>query len=106
MGSVVPFALEAADETGAGLLAVPCPLSFDAESAREYLEEKKILVIEDHAWLGLGAILAYRMMKAGIKPAKFEHVAIEDFTESGNWKDIYELHGFSALKIAQKVKEM
>ncbi len=106
MGSVVPFALEAADETGAGLLAVPCPLSFDAESAREYLEEKKILVIEDHAWLGLGAILAYRMMKAGIKPAKFEHVAIEDFTESGNWKDIYELHGFSASKIAQKVKEM
>ena len=106
MGSVVPFALEAADETGAGLLAVPCPLSFDAESAREYLEEKKILVVEDHAWLGLGAILAYRMMKAGIKPAKFEHVAIEDFTESGNWKDIYELHGFSALKIAQKVKEM
>ncbi len=106
MGSVVPFALEAADETGAGLLAVPCPLSFDAESAREYLEEKKILVVEDHAWLGLGAILAYRMMKAGIKPAKFEHVAIEDFTESGNWKDIYELHGFSASKIAQKVKEM
>ena len=106
MGSVVPFAVEAADETGSGMIAVPCPLSFEIGEVKDLLDGKKILVVEDHTWLGLGAILAYKMMKEGVFPKAFEHVSIEDFTESGNWKDIYELHGFSKEKIVEKISKM
>jgi transketolase len=106
MGSTVPFAVEAADETGSSMIAIPCPLSFEVEGIKELLEGKKILVVEDHSWLGLGAILSYKMMKAGIKPEKFEHVAISDFTESGSWKDIYKLHGFTPEEIAERLKNL
>ncbi len=106
MGSVVPFAVKAADEVKAGAIAVPCPLSLNVENLKDVLDGKKILVVEDHNWFGLGAILAYKMMKAGIVPKKFEHVAINDFTESGSWKDIYELHGFSEEKIKEKLENL
>ncbi len=106
MGSVVPFAVEAADKVGANMLAIACPLDFDVTSAAAHLDGKKVLLVEDHAWLGLGAILAYRMMKAGIHPASFKHIAIEDFTESGSWKDIYKLHGFDVEGIAKAAMEL
>lgn len=106
MGSVVPFAVEAADEVGAGAVAIPCPLSFEIESLKDLLNGKKILVVEDHNWFGLGALLAYKMVSAGIVPKRFEHVAIREFTESGNWKDIYKLHGLSKEKIKEKLESL
>ncbi len=106
MGSVVPFAVEAADEVGAGTVAIPCPLSFEIESLKDLLNGKKILVVEDHNWFGLGALLAYKMVSAGIVPKRFEHVAIREFTESGNWKDIYKLHGLSKGKIKEKLESL
>ncbi len=106
MGSVTSFAVQAADEIGASAIAIPCPLDFEVGFAKDLLEDKKVLVVEDHTWLGLGAVLSYKMMREGIVPGAFKHIAITDFTESGNWKEIYALHKFDVEGIVKEAKSM
>ncbi len=104
-GSVVPFAVQAADEVeGVGVLAVPAPLDFDVERVGDILEGKEIYVFEDHACLGLGAILSYKMMKSGIKPKRFESICINEFPVSGSWKDLYEIYGLSKDRILELIR--
>ena len=105
-GSVVPGAVEAADETGTSMIAIPCPLEFDVNLLKEHVEGKKVLVVEDHGWFGLGAVLSYKLMKSGVYVKKFEHIAIDSFTESGSWKDIYKIHKLDKDGIVEKIKKM
>ncbi len=105
-GSVVPFAVEAGDEAGVSVISIACPLEFDITLIKDMLHGKKVLVVEDHGWLGLGAVLSYKMMKKGIVPVKFVHLAISDFTESGSWKDIYHIHKFDKEGILSVLKNM
>ena len=98
--------MEAADEMRVSMIAIPCPLEFDVNLLKEHVEGKKIVVVEDHGWFGLGAVLSYKLMKNGISVEKFEHVAIDSFTESGSWKDIYKIHKLDKDGIVEKIKEM
>ena len=107
MGSVVPMAVEAADSVeGVGVLAIPCPVSFDVSLHAELFEGRKVLVVEDHAWPGLGAILAHKLMSNGVFPKSFDNVFIDEFPVSGNWKDIYHIYGLSVDRIVEKLKEL
>ncbi len=107
MGSVVPLAVEAADSMeGVGVLAVPCPLSLDVEKIEKFLSGKKILVVEDHAWPGLGAILSHKMLTHSIVPKSFKNVYIDEFPVSGNWKDLYEIYGLSVDSIRRELESL
>ncbi len=106
-GSVVPLAVKVADSMeGVGVIAIPCPLSFKVEAISELLEDKKILVVEDHTWPGLGAILAHRLMEASVFPKVFKNIFVGEFPVSGNWKDLYEIYGLSSERMKEFIEDL
>ncbi len=111
-GQVTNNVIKAADELkdkhgiNASVIAIPTPLHFEFDEMEDLLYGK-ILVIEDHhSKSGLASTISIHMVSRGISPSGFENVGVDDYACSGSNEDLYELAGFSANAIMDRVKRI
>jgi transketolase len=82
-----------------------CLKPFDEEGLRTIARDAKLVVtVEDHSVVGgLGTCVAEALAKATSHPALMKLGIQDTFGESGEPVELYDLHGLSAKKIAEKV---
>lgn len=110
-GSTLHMIVETADKLRregieVSVLNISCPYELNADILREFVDDKKIFIVEDHnVFTGLGTILGSFLLENSIIPQMFVKMGIPEIPVSGSYKYLYRLYGIDSESIFKKVRE-